>query len=276
MPARKHRTDESKYIARTAVEPTTVPITLNELAFRVPGIILKLGTSAIQQNISRPDWKLYRVKIEDGVAYIVREYCERCGTVKLYPAQRKLRVAYDEDFGPIYLDAGICKDCINASVYVDKYLDGEALSEKDAKALFYSYAEDYERAWRMVIAAAPRVAITKQEWRKACNFFNGCSVCGGRIEVQAKYFPAQFNGAHSAWNVIPMCEECFKRHKAGRLGQVAKSKRYRIFSSQSQFQKTKTCRLYLLRQMELHGIYMDPLYEWRKRFFETKTLPGSD
>lgn len=276
MPARKHEVDESKYIARNAVEPTIVPITLSELALKVPKIVITLGRSMVQQNLPKPDWKLYRVKLENGVAYIVREYCERCGKVKLYPAQRKLRMFYDEDVGPIYLDAGLCKDCINASVYVDKYLDGKPLSEKDAKALFYKYAEDYERAWRIVIAAAPRIAITNQEWQKACRFFNGCSRCGGPIEVQAKYFPVQFNGTHSAWNVIPMCASCFKQHNAGRLGQVEKSKRYRIFSSPSQFQKTKTIRLYLLRQMELHKIYMDPLYEWRKRFFETKILPGSD
>ena len=46
------------------------------------------------------------------------------------PRWRKLRVYDDEEHGPIYLETGLCKDCINAGTYVDKYLDGEALTEK--------------------------------------------------------------------------------------------------------------------------------------------------
>jgi len=252
------------------------PPSITSVAMAIPSVITSFDTSMVKQAQEKPDWRLYRVEIRDNIPYIVREMCDRCGKVWIPPRNRRLREYKHKELGSIFLETGICKDCINASVYVDKYLDGDALTEKEAKALFYKYAEQYERAWRVVIAAAPREAMTSDEWKHRCNFFGGCAMCGGKIEVQAKYFPMQFNGTHSAWNVIPLCSSCFKLHYSGRMDIHGKQNRYRIFSSPSQFQKTKTIRMYLLHQMEKHDIYMMPLDEWRKRFFEIKTLEGSD
>lgn len=275
MGARKHETDVSRFVERDKVKQANLPVTITDVAFKVPQIVLDMETSFIQQHLPKPNWSRYKIDIVDNVVYIVREYCARCDKVYLYPGQRKLREYYDLDIGYVYLDEGICKDCINASIYVDKYLDGVALSEVDAKKLFYKYGMEYEKAWRIVLAQAPRMAMTDQEWQHACKFFGGCAMCGGAIQVQAKFFPRRFNGEHTAWNVIPMCEECFRKHTMGRLDVTKESARYKIFSTHHSFQKTKTIRMYLMAQMETHGIYMDPLQPWRKRFFETMILPGS-
>lgn len=275
MPARKHETAKDKFINRNAVKPAYFPVSLSDVALKVPVVVTTLEQSYVQTRLPKPDWSKYRITIEDNVVIIVREYCARCNKVYLYPGQRKLRVFLDKDIGPIYLDEGICKDCINASTYVDKYLDGKPLSEEEAKKLFYKYGMEYEKAWRIVLAQAPRIAITPAEWQHACSFFGGCALCGGPIDVQAKFFPRRFNGEHVAWNVIPMCEECYKKHTMGRVDVSKESIRYKIFSTHSSFQKTKTIRLYLLAQMEVHELYILPLEQWRKRFFETKILEGS-
>ena len=276
MGARKHETDESRFIDRKKVQQANLyPVTITDVAMKVPEILRMMERSHVQQHLPSPNWSRYKIVIENNVVFIVREYCARCDKVFLYTAQRRLREYYDKELGPVYLDEGVCKDCINASLYVDKYLDGEALSETDAKKLFYKYGMEYEKAWRIVLAQAPREAITDQEWKHACSFFNGCAMCGGAIQVQAKFFPRKFNGEHTAWNVIPMCEECYAKHMRGRTDITKQTALFKIFSTHQSFQKTKTIRMYLLAQMERHGLYMEPLAQWRQRFFETKILPGA-
>lgn len=251
------------------------PPSMTSVAMLVPKIVTYFDTSMVKQAQVKPDWKLYRIEIRDNVPFIVREMCDRCGKVLVPVRWRKLRRYLDEGLGEIYLETGLCKDCINASVYVDKYLDGVPLGETEAKKQFYKYGMEYERAWRMVIAAAPRIAVTDQEWIKACKFFSGCAFCGGPIQVQGRFFPRRLNGEHTAWNVIPVCEDCLSRHYRGRLDVTKPIQHYRVFSTHTYFQRTKTIRLYLLRQMELHDVYMEPLTQWRHRFFEIKTLEGS-
>lgn len=262
---------EQKEVVRPIVTPS-----ITDIAMLVPKIVDHFDTSVIKQHQDKPDWSLYRIEIRSGVPYIVREMCDRCGKVFIPPRNRKLRTYHDDTFGDVYLETGICKDCINASLYVDAYLDGEPLTEKESKELFYKYAEAYERAWRVVLAAAPRIALTEQEWEHRCKFFNGCAMCGGPIEVRAKYFPIYLNGAHTAWNVIPLCKDCLAKHYAGRVTANRSISRYKIFSTHGFFNKTKTIRMYLLHEMEKHEIYMEPLEQYRKRFRETKTLEGSD
>lgn len=253
----------------------TKAIDLTQAAFVAPAVINYFQTSMVQQAATKIDWKYYKLEIREGELWIVRELCDRCGEKIIPKHWRKVRVYHHKEYGDIRLETGICKDCINASVYVDKYLDGEVLTETEAKKMFYKYSIEYERAWRMVIASAPRVAITEQEWQHTCKFFGGCALCGGPIQVQAKFFPRRFNGEHTAWNVIPMCESCYTKHYRGRLDITKPSRYYKIFSTHNQFQKMKTVRLYLLTKMEEHNLWMEPLTQWRKRFFETKTLEGS-
>ena len=201
---RKRKVERKKkdgYIDPKSVGTRKVAPNITSVAMKVPLVVASFDTSMVKQAQEKPDWSLYRIEMRDNVPYIVREMCDRCGKVKINKRWRKLRVYKDDELGDIYLEAGICKDCINASVYVDKYLDGEVLSEKEAKQQFYEYADEYERAWRLVLASAPRIAITEQEWLHRCNFFGGCAICGGGIEVQAKYFPTFLNGTHSSWNV---------------------------------------------------------------------------
>lgn len=256
-------------------EKPAKPIDLTTAAFVAPAVIKHFQTSMVQQAQSKINWKYYKLEIRDGELWIIRELCDRCGE-KLIPKQwRKVRVYHHGEYGDVRLESGICKDCINASVYVDKYLDGEVLTEVEAKKMFYKYSIEYERAWRMVIASAPRIAITDQEWQHTCRFFGGCAMCGGPIQVQAKFFPRRFNGEHTAWNVIPLCEDCYTKHYRGRLDISKPSRHYKVFSTHKQFQKMKTIRMYLLTKMEEHDLWMEPLLQWRKRFFETKTLDGS-
>ena len=277
MPRRREQ-PKGKYVDKKQVaemEAPKEPPSIVTVARLVPVVVNYFDTSMVKKAQERVDWKFYRIEIRDNVPYIVREMCDRCGKVKLPPHKRKLRRYRDKEVGDIYLDAGICNDCINASVYVDKYLDGDILTEQEAKKLFDQYGVAYEKAWRIVLAQAPRVAITDQEWKHACKFFAGCAMCGGPIEVQAKFFPRRFNGEHTAWNVIPLCEECMSKHYRGRLDVTKDAVRYKVFSSHNQFQKFKTIRMYLLAQMERHNLYLDPLTQWRKRFFETQILPGA-
>lgn len=275
MPARKHETNQARFTNRQDVEPLIEGTKLGDLLVRAPAIVAKNTANhvVLKQGVS---WAAYQPKIVDGVGYIVRETCERCGKVRLAPGQRRLR-KIPTDVGPVYIDAGICKDCINASIYVDKYLDGDPLSEVEAKKLFYKYAEQYEKQWRITLATAPRIAMTAAEWQHRCNFFGGCALCGGNIEVRHKYFPTSLNGFFTAWNVIPLCKDCAKKYsQVGKRSTPEKAPRlYHIFSTPTYFQRTKTIRLYLLAQMELHGIWKDNLLEYQMRFYETKILKHS-
>lgn len=273
---------KDKYVPRNELKPAIVPVTITDIAMKIPSIILHMNNTFLRSTAGvTPQWKNYKVTVEDNIVLITSKYCSRCGKVFLHPGQRKIRVYMDADYGPIYLDEGFCKDCMNVNLYLDKYLV-EDLSkdfiptEKEAKALFYQYAAEYEKAWRLVLATAPRIAMTDQEWQHRCKFFGGCAICGGPIEVQAKYFPTFLNGAHTAWNVIPLCKECMDKHYRGRVNKERKVYRYKIFATNMFFQKSKTVRMYLLAQMEKHQLYMEPLEPYRKRFFETKVLEGAD
>lgn len=275
MGARKHETNQEKFTARMDVKPLNDNVTLSDLLF-LSAAVIKTHTKSMIITKHGIDWTQYKPFIDNKhVGYIVRETCERCNK-PIAPGQRKLRQVNTE-LGPVYMDTGICKDCINASIYVDKFLDGDILSETDAKKLYYKYAEEYEHQWRITLAAAPLILNTTDSWEHACKFFNGCAMCGGHIEVQHKYFPTSLNGQYTPWNIIPMCGDCSKKYKqVGRIHTPTKRpSKYRVFSTHTYFQKTKTIRLYLLAQMEFYGIYCENLMPYRQRFFEKKILRGS-
>lgn len=267
--ARKHEVDPEKYINPKSIPPRDDPPNPYDVAMIIPVVVNKLGTSMIKRAEEKPDWSLYRVTLKDGNPYIVREMCDRCGKVWVPPKWRKIRAVDIDGIGTVYLETGLCKDCINAGVYRDKYLDGEPLTFKETGELFYKYAMDYERTWRMVIAAAPQVLMTEDEWTKRCRFFNGCAMCGGPIEVRAMYFPRYLNGTYSPWNVIPLCSNCMKAHYSGRITKGKTIRRYKVFSSEAFFQKSKEIRVYLLNVMDKYDIYREPLQPFRERFFET-------
>lgn len=275
MGARKHETNQEKFTSRLDVEKLNPGVTVSQLLIAAAPILKKHTSSAVH-NKRQLQWGEYKPAIIDGVGYIIRDTCERCGNVHLEPGQRKLR-RVKTDLGPIYLDTGICKDCINASIYVDKFLDGNPLSEKDAKALFYKYAREYEHQWRVVLAVAPQILLTDADWKHACRFFGGCALCGGQIEVRHKYFPTTLNGEYTPWNIIPLCSQCAKQYRmvGVRSDPVKAPRLYRVFSTHTYFQKTKTIRLYLLAQMEFYGIYIENLTPYRQRFFEKKILKHS-
>lgn len=271
----KRRKQEKGYVKPTEIPVRLDPPDLSLLAPLVPQIVNSLADSIIKKAQGAPDWSLYRINSIRGNPLITREMCDRCGKVWVPPAWRKIRKVNTEEVGTVYVETGLCKDCINAATYVDYYLDAEPLTFAESQKLFYEYAVEYERNWRLVLAAAPKVILTEEEWQRACIFFNGCAFCGNRIEVRAMYFPALLNGSHVPWNVIPLCSECMKIHYRGRQNSKKTVKRYKVFSTLQAFNKQKTTRVYLLQQMREHGIYMDPLLPFMKRFRETLILEGS-
>lgn len=268
--ARRPHSDPTKYLDPRFIPTREDPPPLYEVSMMVPAVVDRLGDSVIKQHEAKPDWSLYRVELRRGNPFIVREMCDRCGKNFVPPSWRKVRGLDVDGIGTIYLETGLCKDCINASVFLDKYLDGEPETFSDSLKLFLKYAEEYERCWRMVLAAAPTVLMTEEEWQHRCNFFNGCAMCGGPIEVRAKYFPAYLNGSYSPWNIIPLCSDCLHKHYAGRVTKGKKIIRYKIFSSQEFFQKSKEIRVYLLNEMDKYNIYREPLQPFRDRFRENK------
>lgn len=217
-----------------------------------------------------------------GYPIFVKETCDRCQKEITPVGQRVLKPLINEaaatDFIPIYLESCQCKDCINCTI-VDQYLfdtyDKDPPPWKEARQVFSTYGGEYEKAWRIVIANAPKILMTEEEWEHRVEFFGGCAFCGRPVETRGFFFPRRLNGEFAPWNVIPLCGDCVESHYKGRSKMTGATHRYRVFSVPQLFSKYKTIRLYLLAQMAYHKIWMEPLVPWRKRFLETKTLKGS-
>ena len=271
MPKRRD-SDQSKYIDRFDIMERTEPVNMYMLACKVPSIVSSFDKSFVKHAQEKPDWSLYTLKTYKGNPYILREMCDRCGKLWVPPSWRKIRLYYDDEIGGVYFETGLCKTCIDASIYVDKYLDGDPLTERDAKKLFYEYTEQYEKNWKYVLAAAPVQLLSEQDWRRACSFFNGCAFCGNTIETRAMFFTDKLHGKHTPWNVIPLCGACQRAHYA----KLFHDKRPRVFCLLERFNKYKTIRMYLLQQMRRYGVYIEPILPYIERFYETKTLKGSE
>ena len=216
-----------------------------------------------------------------GYPIFVKSTCDRCQREITPVGQRVLKPLVNNlipDFVPMYLESCQCKDCINCTI-VDPYLydtyDNNPLPWKEARQVFATYGGEYEKAWRIVLANAPKILMSEEEWEHRVAFFGGCAFCGRPIETRGYFFPRRLNGEYAPWNVMPLCHECIDSHYKGRKEMKGATHRYRVFSSPQLFTKYKTIRLYLLAQMEYHKIWLDPLAPHRKRFLETKTLKGS-
>lgn len=266
---KRHESNQEKYWDRFDIEERTESVDMVDFAIKAQDIVHSVDKSFVKLAQEKIDWTQYRLQLYKGNPYILREMCDRCGKVWVPPNWRKIRSVFDPDLGLVFVETGLCRTCINASVYVDKYLDGQPLCETDAKKLFYTYAAEYEQQWKMVLAAAPLKLVSEDDWHRACTFFNGCAFCGNTIEVRAMYFPTIACGQHTPWNVIPLCSDCMKRH-------YTESKHHVVFSSHLHFNKTKTTRMYLIQQMRRYDVYIDPIMPYMERFYETKTLKGSE
>lgn len=266
---KRRGTDTSRYLDPRSIRPREDQPSLYDVACAVPSVVAKLQDSSIQK-AREIDWSKYRITFKEGNPVVVRELCDRCGKNIVPPAWRKYRMVDTETCGPIYVEAGLCKDCINASLYYDKYFREEAQPDtwKELNDQFYKIAEQYEHTWRVVIAAAPHILMTEDEWERRCRFFNGCAMCGGKIETRSMYFPRRLNGEYAPWNIVPLCRECHKMHQRSRTGDTVK--RYHVFSNLQWFQKHKEIRVYLLNEMDKYDIYREPLQPFRDRFLENK------
>ena len=277
--ARRRDVPESKYIAKCTIQPREDTIGITDLALKLPELVMKFDkdiSSVVKHAQAKPNWSLYRATTYLGNPYIEREMCDRCGTVWVPPGWRKIRAIEDDELGTVYFETGLCKSCINASAFMDKYLDGEAITEKESHVEFERYTMEYERAWRILLATAPKLVMSEEEWQHRVRFFNGCAFCGAPIDVRAKFFPTSLNGTFAPWNVIPLCAKCRDNHYlARRKPNSAEMKRYKIFCSIDHFNKMKTTRMYLLQQMKYYNLYVDPLIPYMQRFREAGTLEGS-
>lgn len=216
-----------------------------------------------------------------GYPIFVKSTCDRCQREVTPVGQRVLKPLINKhvpDFIPMYLESCQCKDCINCTI-VDQYLfdtyGNNPPPWKEARRVFATYGGEYEKAWRIVLANAPKILMSEEEWEHRVAFFGGCAFCGRPIETRGYFFPRRLNGEYAPWNVIPLCSECIDSHYKGREKMKGATHRYRVFSIPNIFTKYKTIRLYLLAQMEYHKIWTEPLASHRKRFLETKTLKGS-
>lgn len=55
-------------------------------------------------------------------------------------------------------------------------------------------------------------ALTEEQWLEACAHFGGCVYCDYTyIEARGYFIPYALGGRYTAWNIIPMCEECATR-----------------------------------------------------------------
>lgn len=216
-----------------------------------------------------------------GYPIFVKRTCDRCQKEITPVGQRVLKPLENKalpDFMPMYLESCQCKDCINCTI-VDQYMyDTYGTNPPlwhEARQVFSTYGGEYEKAWRIVLANAPKILMSEEEWDHRVNFFGGCAFCGRPIETRGYFFPRRLNGEYAPWNVIPLCSECIESHYRGRNKMEGATHRYKVFSNPQVFTKYKTIRMYLLAQMAYHNIWMEPLLPHMARFLETKTLKGS-
>jgi hypothetical protein len=51
--------------------------------------------------------------------------------------------------------------------------------------------------------------MSEQQWLEACNYFNGCAICGSEdIETREFFVPFSKGGRYTAWNMFPLCGKC--------------------------------------------------------------------
>lgn len=63
--------------------------------------------------------------------------------------------------------------------------------------------------WCTTISKLPFIPMTEEAWLEACQHFNRCALCDNPEIVARGYFiPFSAGGRYTAWNIIPLCEEC--------------------------------------------------------------------
>lgn len=248
----------------------------------LPDIIRETQTSYVQKD--RPiNWAAYKVyEGPNDTIYVKRSLCDRCQKVELPNNHLVEKVIKHPKLGEVHVLSGLCRPCIQTKEY-DKYLDGKALTRKDAGALWVKYLKEYEEAWSKVLQETKIIVLSEKEWLRTCGFFNGCAICGGPIEMRGKFFHSRRGGAYTPWNVIPLCEYCGTRGRFGRKKENTKKKAQvdpsalwkqyaNVFGDINLFYKTKTIRLFLLNKMREYNIDISTLEPYTKRFRENKLV----
>lgn len=70
------------------------------------------------------------------------------------------------------------------------------------------YAEKLFKKW-LELSNKTFKPMTEEEWLQTCAYFGGCAICGDEYIAKREFFvPFQSGGHYTAWNMIPMCENC--------------------------------------------------------------------
>ena len=118
-------------------------------------------------------------------------YCKICGGY-----------CTDDDF----VKGLYCRDCFNE--YLHRPPDRKHKAKVSAKR-----TTTYKQ-WMSLIDKVPKDyhTLTEPEWLEACQYFNGCAICGAEdISARGYFIPFKYGGRYCNWNIIPMCEKCATR-----------------------------------------------------------------
>lgn len=105
---------------------------------------------------------------------------------------------------PINYPAGKCPFC--GTKFDDYTNDGrnKRFYEKSKRVAQQRYDD-----WIKKFDGAFTHTLTEDEWLKACRYFGGCALCGSEYISTRHYFiPFREGGKYTAYNIIPVCEEC--------------------------------------------------------------------
>ncbi len=63
--------------------------------------------------------------------------------------------------------------------------------------------------WIELVDGAFTHTLTEEEWLRACDYFDGCALCGSEnISTRHYFIPFKAGGKYTEYNIIPVCEEC--------------------------------------------------------------------
>lgn len=87
---------------------------------------------------------------------------------------------------------------------------------KDWYAKQSSKAEEALAEWMSLVNKIPADyhTLTNDEWLEACAFFDGCAMCDNpHINTRGFFLLFKAGGKYSKWNIIPLCEDCARKHR---------------------------------------------------------------
>lgn len=126
--------------------------------------------------------------------------CKLCGTLFEYRL-----CLYCHTVQKVYTEnKPICRECYLARQRVNKTEVNRRWKIKRTKKRVDAY-----EAWLKRTRSAPFKALSEADWLEACRYFGGCALCNN-VEISARgyFIPYTMGGRYTAWNILPLCEQC--------------------------------------------------------------------